>query len=120
MKNALELLSLSSSDVDIETWYPLENEDVFISLDLVIGYSDGEEGGNLFYVTLATPESLRKYRQQPILVENRTIVISEYSFYLVKEELLSILRKCSRNTWEESCLVLQRYFQWEYEDYISE
>ncbi|MFC1685297.1 Imm8 family immunity protein [Pseudomonadota bacterium] len=120
MKNKLILNSLSSSDVDLEDWNPMSNDDVFICLDMEIGHSDIEQGINLFYVTLATPESLRKHRAGSYLVKNRTLVISEYSYVAVHSLILEILDACSRDTWNESCNVLQRYFQWEYEDYVAE
>lgn len=120
MKNKLTLNSISSSDVDLKYWYPIANEEVFVCLDLDIGFSDGNDGSNMFYVTLATPESLTKHRNGAVLVKNRTIVISEYEYDLVLKLILEILANCSRETWDESCQVLQRYFQWEYEDYSSD
>lgn len=120
MKNALIVRSISSTDVELDTWYPETMEDVFVSLDIEVEFSDGNEGINLFYVTLATPEALSKHRTPPILVEHRTIVVSEYSYDIVRKAILNIAEKCTRKTWEESCLALQRYFQWEYEDYVLE
>jgi len=117
MNGKLILKSVTSSEVDLKNWYPISNEDVFICLDMEIAFSDGEKGSNLFYVTLATPESLRKYRSEPYLVKNRTLIISEYSYDIVRELILEILGGCSRESWDESCVRLQRYFQWEYEDY---
>jgi hypothetical protein len=118
MRNKLFLNSLSSSEVDLKSWYPLSNEEVFICLDLEIGFSDDSEGSNYFYTTLATPESLVKHRIKPCLVKNRTIVVSEYSYDILRNIIFEILDACSRDSWDESCSVLQRYFQWEYEDYL--
>lgn len=120
MTSKLILNSISSSEVDITNWYPTSNEDVFVGLDIEVSFSDGEEGSNFFYVTLATPESLRRYRSEPYLIKNRTLVISEYSYDLVRNLIFEILDFCSRNSWGESCNALQRYFQWEYEDYSTE
>jgi hypothetical protein len=120
MKKKLILNSISSTDVDLNNWYPASNEDVFICLDIDVSYSDGETGSNYFYVTLATPESLRKYRSEPYLVKNRTLVISSYSYDAIRNLILEILDACSRDSWNDSCDVLQRYFQWEYENYTTE
>jgi hypothetical protein len=54
------------------------------------------------------------------LVKNRTLVISEYDFNAVHNEVLHILDSCSRDNWNDSCAALQRYFLWEYEDYTLE
>jgi hypothetical protein len=116
LKNKLILKSISSSEVDLSKWYPLSEEDVFICLDMEIAYSDGEEGCNIFYVTLATPEALKKHRDGIFLVKNRTLVISEYDYDAIRQGILEILNASCRDSWSESCNVLQRYFQWEYED----
>ena len=112
----LKLKSISSSQVNLKSWHP-PNEEVFVCLDMEIGFFDIRQGTNLFYVNLATPGALHEYHNDPVLVENRTIVISEYNYDLVKRTILEILKKCSRDDWNESYQVLLRYFQWEYEDY---
>ena len=119
MKKKLDLIDLSSAEIDLTSWKPLSNEDVFICLDIEISFSN-EEGTNLFYVTLATPEALSKHCEGPILVKNRTIIVVEYNYDEVKNCILEILDQCSRATWSDSCSILQRYFQWEYEDYSIE
>lgn len=120
MNKALKLKSISSSEVELNTWHPTENEDVFICLDIEVGFADEESGVNLFYVTLATPEALRRHCNPPVLVKNRTIVISDYSYDAVRDAVLEILSKCTRDSWNDSCVALQRYFQWEFEDYSTE
>lgn len=122
MKKKLILDAISSTDIDVDLkyWFPACNEEVLISLDLNIRYLDGEEGSNMFYVTLSTPEALRKFRKGSILVRNRTIIVSEYDYNIVREVIIEILDKCSRQNWEDSCAALQRYFLWEYEDYSTE
>lgn len=119
MKKRLILKNLSSSQLIpiLEEWSPASNEDVYICLDMEIGFSGQGDRINLFYVTLATPESLRRYIVGPCLAKNRTILISEYSYQIVMNIILEILDDCTRETFEESCTVLQRYFSWEYEDY---
>ena len=82
--------------------------------------ANDNSGINMFYVVLATPEALRLRRKGPFLVENRTLVVSDFDYDAIVSGIKSILEKCNRETWEESCQVLQRYFDWEYEDYIQE
>ena len=116
----LKLKSITSSEVNINTWSPLSKEDVFLCLDLEISWSDNEGAANLFYVTLSTPEALRKHRSSVLLVRNRTLVVSEYDYDEIRTEILKILDECSKESWESSCFHLQRFFLWEYEDYSEE
>lgn len=121
MFNSLVLKEISSVDIDgdLRCWQPRKAEDVFVSLDMEIGFSSEDEV-NFFYVSLATPEALMKYRKAPYLVKNRTLVVSEYSYDELISLINEILESSTRKTWEESCSVLQRYFDWEYEDYLEE
>jgi len=100
----------------LESWNPRSNEEVFVCLDMQIGM-EGDDGTNFFYVTLATPESLKLKNHDFLISSNRTIVISAYSYTKLTEAIQDILKSCQRDTYEGCCLALQRYFQWEYEDY---
>jgi hypothetical protein len=117
MVASLKLYHISSSEVDdLWNWKPQSLEDVFIAIDMEIGMSD-TEGTNMFYVSLATPESLRKHEKGLLLVENRTMIVSEYNYQAILDGINKIIKKCNKRSWEESCLALSRYFLWEYEDY---
>lgn len=115
----LILNDISCDYFELSKWKPRNLEDIYISVVLDISL-EGFDGSNLFYVTISTPEALRKNINNPILVLNRTIIIADYSYSLVNQTILSILDKCAGSTWEECCLRLQRYFEWEYEDFICE
>ncbi len=79
-----------------------------------------KKGSNYFYVKVATPEALRKRSKNFLISDNRVIVIDYFDYYLLRKVIENILKKCTRENWDESCLVLQRYFSWEYEDYHYE
>ncbi|NQZ07406.1 MAG: hypothetical protein HRT35_09630 [Algicola sp.] len=120
MTNKLVLNSLSSAEVDLKYWKPNSNQDIFICLDLEISFENKADGSNLFYVTLASPEALRIHRKGIVLVKNKTLVVKEFDYEALMQRINEILCQCTRNTWEESCTVLQKYFSWEYEDYSME
>ncbi|MCJ8332283.1 MAG: hypothetical protein HRT89_19900 [Lentisphaeria bacterium] len=80
MSGKLKLLSVSSSEAELPDWDPDNNEEIFVCLDLSIGFA-GEEGENLFYVTLASPEALKIHRSNNYcLVKNRTLVVDFYDY----------------------------------------
>jgi Immunity protein 8 len=115
----LVLHEISSSMTDpLEKWQPRTLEETYTAIDLSIGMSDGVEGENIFYVKIATPEALRRRARDFLISDHRVIVIDRFDFVLLRKAIEKIIDKCSRSEWDESCLALQRYFAWEYEDYI--
>jgi len=116
--STLVLQSMTADETDLHALNRsgVENEDVFFRLVLTVGM-DGERGGNYFYTTLATPESLRKHCHGYMLAANRTLVVSHFDLPLLTAHVQDIVRSCSRDSWAESCEALTRYFDWEFEDY---
>jgi len=110
----LKLKSLSSTDVDLETWSSGSPEDIHICVDMIVRVKD-LEGEIILNVTLASPEALRLRNNSPKLVEKHTVVIKKYDFDCVKKTLKGLIGKCNRDTRYDSCVALQKYFQWEYD-----
>lgn len=116
--NKIKSIISYDPDIDLKSWKPQSNADVYTLVEIEIG-PENKGGGNLFYVKLATPEALIKHEKHPFLVKNRTIVMTNYDFRAFKSLLIEIVDQCSRDSWEETCVALQRYFQWEYEENID-
>lgn len=104
----------------LSEWQPASLEDTYVAIDLCIGMDDGENGSNYFYVKVATPEALRKRARNFLIVENRVIIIDYFEYFSLVKIIRNILEKCTKESWDESCCMLQRYFSWEYEDYHHE
>jgi hypothetical protein len=120
MKNggrvSLEIKTWSSPDVDIYHWVPDEPAEVRFLLEMEIG-TTGDERTDIFQVVVATPEGLRAMCPKDVIRERATLILSEYSWGLLKRTCTGIVDRCAASTWNESVLRLQRYFAWEYEDY---
>lgn len=115
----LEIKDIASSNIDaLPSWRPDNREQVFLGLDPEIGLR-GERASNMFHVRVATPEALRRHGGGLCVVKHRTLVISDFDWKQLSALLDDIVRDCARGSWEESCAVLQRYFNWEYEDYSA-
>jgi hypothetical protein len=114
----LRVKSIVSSDVDVDEWTPGSLEDVYFPLELEIGLA-GAESASLFQLLVATPEGLRRYARTEIISERGLLVLSEFSWQIVHETLDRIIVGCAGNSWQETTVRLQRYFTWEYEDYVE-
>ncbi len=110
----LRLKTVSSDDVDLESWTPKSLEDIHICLDMGVRVKD-IDGEITLNVTLASPEALRYHRNSPALVEKHTVVVQKYDYESVKKLLKGLINKCNRETRYDSCLALQKYFHWEYD-----
>ena len=112
----LEIRSWSSPDIEFKTWRPDARSDVFFLLEMEIGVV-GEAEMDIFQVVVSTPEGLRARASNPVVRERATLILSEYSWELLRRTCVDIVKRCAAPSWDESVLRLQRYFMWEYEDY---
>lgn len=114
----LILVSIFSDDHDLASWNPRTREEVYDIITMMVAFDDVNEGTNYFSFNIATPEALRARDEYPIIATNRTIIISDYDYDVLLDEINRILEVCSRETYHECCSAMQRYFLWEYEDYV--
>lgn len=49
--------------------------------------------------------------------KRKAIVLEYYRYDLLLDKIESILEKCTKESWDDSCEALQNYFFWEYENY---
>jgi len=110
----LKLKTLTSNEVDLETWSPSSLEDIHICIDMGIRVRD-LDGEIKLNITLASPEALRHRRNSPSVVEKHTVVIRKYDYTYVRKLLRELIGKCNRETRYDSCIALQKYFNWEYD-----
>jgi hypothetical protein len=117
----IEIRDYSSADIDnISSWEPSSLDDVHFQLTLEI-CEKGKQGGNLFQLVVATPEGLRKAADsiEGYEIPDRNLLIcADYNWDAVLARINRIITKCTRETWTATMSCLQRYFQWEYEDYV--
>jgi hypothetical protein len=109
---------ISSPDVQVRVWEPSSRADVYLYLQVEIG-ADGEEGSDVFGLMVCTPEGLRSHAREPVIAQRATLVISDFSWEQVFAAVRDIVGKCTGTDWNDSVIRLQRYFRWEYEDYVQ-
>ena len=117
MKNKLIVRDIYSDIVDLRGWWPESSEDISLRICVEVGEKN-EIGSNNFYFTLASPEALKKRESKEyFIVKNRTIIVEYFDYKLLCEGVEKIVAECSGESFEDSCLQLTRYFDWEYEDF---
>jgi hypothetical protein len=99
-------------NVAIDQWEPADARLVDIELELNIGWSDWDGGFENIFFLRATSNDLRKRSPRK---ERWTIWFEEFSWLLVKAEILKRIAECERDTWSESFADLQQRFRWYYE-----
>jgi hypothetical protein len=113
----LEIRKLTSPDVTPYAWTPDSRDDVYFLVELEIG-TKGAVGADIFQVMVATPEGLRKHARGGVLSERACLLLSDFSSWRdLSAHLQAIVDRCSVGDVVQSTDRLQRYFQWEYEDY---
>ena len=99
----------------IDEWRPSSDAEVYYSLCLHIGPLD-EEGADLFYVDVATPQAINELNLGKRMSE-RGIVVNPYSWENVLQEVRNILERCVGDDWNQQSELLSKHLNWEFENY---
>jgi hypothetical protein len=116
----IEVKSLHSPDVEVHEWQPASDA-VWFLLQVEIGVR-GEVGADTFDVMVATPQGLLERAnadENGAVVRRATLVLRTFSWAALRKIVDSIVYECCAEDWPRSVLRLQRYFRWEFEDYVQ-
>lgn len=101
----------------IESWIPQSAADVNYRLCLHIGLPD-EEGADLFYVQVMTPEAMGL--QNPGRSPGRhRVIVNPYTWENVIGAVRTTLEQCAGDDWDQQSGLLAKHFDWEFEGYRS-
>ena len=100
------------------SWRPDNREQVFLGLDPEIGLR-GERASICSMSASPRPRALRRHGGGLCVVKHRTLVISDFDWKQLSALLDDIVRGDCAGQLGRICAVLQRYFNWEYEDYSA-
>ena len=115
----LEIKTLGSSEVELDSLPEMKTEDVWFLLDVEIG-EVGDPRRDVFYITVGTPEALLR-RGRPADEKRRgLLVISLQSARDIRLAVETLVQSCNSSSWIESVEKLRRYFYYEFDDYILE
>jgi hypothetical protein len=116
MKAALK--SYSSPDVYSLPDYVPDNKKSFgFLLQLFVGPADGD-GHESFDVIVCTPKWLSDtHNKDEVVIGRHYLIVFEYNFARIMEEIEAYLDLCIGETWHEIALKVARLGYWEFEDY---
>ena len=117
--NKLILKGVDFGVQDLHTYIPDVPQNFCLWLTLSIGSKD-VEGSHLFQVGVCTVTWLaHQLSINDAYVLRHMILVENFDYELIKKTVNEIIGKSERSRWEESLLILCRYFAWEFEDYQS-
>lgn len=110
-----EIKSLSMIGGELATYWPDEEDNFLIGIDIVIGPIE-KDGGDVFSAQVCSPKWLIENYNEPIFCRN-LIILERYDEALITRNLERIVDEVERPTWRELAMYFARYFHWEFEDY---
>ncbi|MFC7219753.1 immunity 8 family protein [Streptomyces polyrhachis] len=109
-----------SPDVDFNTYWPEDVEDVGFLVQMLVG-PEGGPGEESFGVMVCTPRWLgREVQRSGPLIARHFLVIPEYDPPKIQEFLRNRVEAFAASTWTELAEKIGRIGYWEFEDYAPE
>ena len=115
----IEIKQIHSPDATVGDSSLNGKEDVFILIEVVLA-EEGKTSRDIFWFVAATPEGIRSHAKNHPILKRATIVFSEFSWDVLYKTIDEIVIDCASIDWSKTVAKLQRYFQWEYEDYVMD
>lgn len=111
------LKSLSSPDVELETYSSREGAGFSFCVEAIIGKCDSD-GGDLFYFTVCDLVWLSKEILDKEIIFGKHLIIMEFfNFELLKRAIAAKCEEAKGENWEQISARLSRFGQSEFEDY---
>ncbi|SRR6266702_2037407 len=112
-----ELKSITSADVNFDTYNP-EDEDCFsFPIEMVIGY-EGGQGGNLFQMIVCTPAWISRENQgKAAVIGTELLIVFRYDWPAILSAIQDLVSGCTADDWPTLAQKLSRFADWEYSDY---
>ncbi len=115
MKPEIKWIELNGNE--LRDFSPEISENFWCLVTFGIG-PDDEDGSHIFDLSIGTPRAFdhRGQHEGPIWGRHHMIV-NRFDAAEIRAAIEKKVAECARPTFEETALVLSRFFQWEFEDY---
>jgi len=102
-------------EIDV-TGFPEKEDDFWVSICVSIGPYD-EVGADFFYFYVASPKNIvRTLGQSEVLSGRAILIVHHFDLKLIEDKINELLKECTRPSWEEVALAINRYSIWEYDE----
>ncbi|MEI9977025.1 MAG: immunity 8 family protein [Ignavibacteriota bacterium] len=104
-------------NLDPSAYVPNDPADFSCTLGMTIGPGDSR-GGELFYLTVCTPNWLAKACEKDGFMWGRHhLIVPEYNLQAITATVAKFVQGCSGESWQEVASKLNRMAAWEFEEY---
>lgn len=113
-----QLKSIDSADiVDFDTYHPADNRCFTFPIEMVIGY-EGFDGGDLFQMTVCTPEWIALENWQDIAIAGTALlIVFEYDWPAIQSRIENLVSDHIADDWPKLAQKLSRFAEWQFADY---
>ena len=110
-----KIVSFHSPDVDLYRGPP-NPEEIYVLVEMDIG---DEHGSDIYFAIIANIIALRRHTGGTFLNHRNVYLVDRWDWPRIADALTEIVEQCSGRDQLEVQLKLNRFFEWEYEDYPS-
>ncbi len=113
-----EVKNIESPDIlNLKEYWPEDETSFSFYLELSVGISS-QEGEEIFGITVCTPKwLLENHRTDEVLFLRHYLLVFEYNYNRITEELKKKIQNLSAGSWNELALKVSKIGYWEFEDY---
>jgi len=107
----LDYLQYPDWAADTESWQPDDPWNVDFHIELGIAWDNWDDVFEIFYSRLRTYTLRDRARER----EKSIIYMEKFDRTALLENVLHLMAKSERSTWDESLKQLRKHFDWQYE-----
>ncbi|UOP04173.1 immunity 8 family protein [Conchiformibius kuhniae] len=115
MKPVLKSLDCAEIVQNLAAYRPPEPDNFMLYLALSVGADDGD-AADLFYLSVCTPKWLSAHHRGTLFAK-AWLIVECYDFQEIKQAIQKLLNSINGDNWHEIAGKLNRYTDWEFEDY---
>lgn len=117
--NKVILKNIELGIKDFDSFAPDIRDNFCVWLTLLIGPSN-LEGGHDYNLGVCSPKWLyHNIQNYGPMWGRHLLIVEDFDSVKIRRKIDDIILHCTRETFEETSIVIGRYFLWEYEDYKS-